>query len=85
MINMCGGDEPEGRMEELLFNILEETPGILMNSSGIMIECSAEALAEELGTTSQIIGKVMKYCDDFWTRIIRKGKVVYVPVEVPGE
>jgi hypothetical protein len=79
---MCGGEESETKMEKLLFTILEETPIILMDSNGNVGECSAEDLAKELQTTPQVVGKVMKYCDDFWTRIVRKGKVIYVPVEV---
>jgi hypothetical protein len=78
---MCGGDMPETRMEKLLFAITEDSvPQCLMDENGKFLSCSASELARELGTTPQVIGKVMS-CQDFWQRIVRHGKVVYVPVE----
>lgn len=76
---------PETKMEKFVFNILEETPGILMDAKSNLLECSAEDIAKELDTTSQVIGKVMLYCNDFWERKIKRinGKriVVYIPKE----
>ena len=77
---MCGGDLPETQMGKLVFTILEETPTILVDEKGNLLNCSAEVIAKELDTTPQVVGKVMKYCDDFWQGKIVKGKTTYVPI-----
>lgn len=77
---MCG-EGPRNQMERLLYSIVEETPRILMDDDGNMVEASAEGIAKELQTSPQVIGKLMSCCLDVWKRVVRDGKVFYIPVE----
>jgi hypothetical protein len=78
---MCGGDNPETKMEHYVFDIAEEYNGIWTGKDGNLLEFTAEALAKELGTSAQIAGKVMSYFEDLWYKEIRDGKVMYIPQE----
>ena len=68
-------------MEELIMDF--DTSGHFMTDDGRdFTECSAKQIAQVLGTSPQVAGKVMRCFDDLWKRVIREGKVFYVPVEV---
>jgi hypothetical protein len=76
---MCGGPNPETKMEKMCFCVGES--GDFLDNDGELIECTAVEASNILETTPQVAGKIMGYFDDIWTRTVKKGKVVYVPKE----
>jgi len=65
---MCGGDMPNSRMEQLLFDF--DTSGDLLDINCRFPSTSAEKIAEHLGTTPQVVGKIMRINDDMFGREI---------------
>jgi hypothetical protein len=76
---MCGGDLPKTRMEWLLFAVTEEPAEGIVDSNGYACEVTADSMAIILGTTPQVVGKIMKWCWYLWERKVIKGKVTFVP------
>ena len=79
---MCG-ENPETRMEELIQGF--DSSGHFMTDDGRdFTECSAKQVAQTLGTSPQVAGKVMRCFDDLWKRKVKRvdgrRKIVYVPM-----
>jgi hypothetical protein len=75
---MCG-ENPETRIDELLLKI--DNAGEFEDDDGNIIEVSAQRIAEVIGTSPQVVGRLMLAFDDIWRREVRKGKVIYIPIK----
>ena len=80
---MCG-ENPETRFGWLM--VWFEEAGELQDENawktgGNMRETTPAEVAKIIGTSPQIAGKVVKYYPELYTRIMRKGKVVYIPAK----
>ncbi|MHA2068742.1 MAG: hypothetical protein ACXABY_30630 [Candidatus Thorarchaeota archaeon] len=66
-------------MEELILKL--DGAGELDDGDGNPKEISAQEVAEVIGTTPQVVGKVMKCFYDVWKPSKKNGRVVYIPIE----
>jgi hypothetical protein len=74
---MCGGDEPETRMGKLCVKFYNS--GDFYDKKGDYRTVTAQEMADYLGTSPQIAGKIFEIYDDMWRRVVVKGKIAYEP------
>jgi hypothetical protein len=83
---MCGGPNPETRMEKLVFEIESNSCAFSTENCEELRELTVTEVAEILGCTNQVAGKVMACWWDLWEKRIRtidgKRTVIYIPKKV---